>query len=167
MACVFVGLVLAACAEASNEVDQKGAAGATGTAPASDGEIAFTLFTGSGQDIYTVNPDGLDEQWLTDKDAIDQDTAWSPDGALIAFTSFLRPPLEGQGPGIFLMDASDGSNVHLLVANGFGPWSPDGTRILFPREAIGGVDVYTINVDGSVGLTQLTGDDTRDVSATW
>jgi Tol biopolymer transport system component len=75
--------------------------------------------------------------------------------------------LKAKPPEIFPMDASDGSNVHLLVPNGFSPsWSPDGPRILFTREVVGGVDVYVINVDGS-RLTQLTDDSARDVSATW
>lgn len=134
-------------------------------AGAQNGRIAYTLFLGSKELIYSVDPDGSDATRLSDGQGLDQAPVWSPDGTRIAFTGF-RPPIEGESPNIFVMNR-DGEDVRLLVANGFDPsWSPDGSKLAFSREARGDIDIYVVNADGS-GLIRLTDDPARDVSATW
>ncbi len=133
--------------------------------PHKNGQISYTLFRSSGEDIYAIMPDGSAQTQLTGQEGLDQDSSWSPDGSQIAFSSF-RPPVEGSPPGVYLMN-SDGTEQHRLVANGFGPsWSPNGSRVAFSRDEAGNVDIYVVNVDGS-GLTRLTDDPSRDVSPTW
>ena len=70
------------------------------------------------------------------RDAGSRNPVWSPDGSRIAFIS---EPTRNEDSEIFLMDA-DGSNVTQLTKgedryafdiNGFTPWSPDGSKLVF------------------------------------
>jgi TolB protein len=70
---------------------------------------------------------------LTSNAVDDEAPAWSPDGALIAWSSNL-----GSVSGIWLMNA-DGSSPHLLTpVGGYPSWSPDGNFIVY-----GGFDPTT------------------------
>jgi PKD repeat protein len=89
--------------------------------------------------------------------------AWSPDGARIAFVS----DRDGQ-PELYLMNATDGSNV-TRVTNSVGfsgnpDWFPDGSRLAFDCEVeSGNYDICAINADGT-GFTRLTTDPAADFS---
>jgi TolB protein len=121
--------------------------------PGSNGKIAFVR----GSDIWTSFSDGSAQANLTNNAQIEDDPAWSPDGAQIAFTRY--------NDGVWVMDAN-GANQHRVVAfpgvPGDGPsWSPDQTKISFavdgrcesgfPGAENGGV--WVVNTDGT-GLTQ-------------
>jgi TolB protein len=69
------------------------------------------------------------------------DPAWSPDGRLIAFSSFDdETPGRRCDTGLFVMNA-DGSGARLVAAAGTSPdWSPDGTKLAY---ASGGAIVVT------------------------
>ena len=44
---------------------------------------------------------------------------------------------------------SDGSDQHMVVANGFaGKWSPNGTRIIYSSNKTGNYEIYTSNLEG-------------------
>ncbi len=130
-----------------------------------NGLITFAGGPGDDPDIYGIRPDGTRLTRLTDEKGIDHDSAWSPDGTRIAFTTF-RPALEGTPPAIYVMNA-DGTSQQLLVEDAFSPsWSPDGQRLAFSRDVHGNVDVYVINTDGT-GLVRLSDDPARDIGPTW
>ncbi len=80
-------------------------------------------------DIYTVNLDGTDLVQLTNEPGYDAETAVSPDGKKIVFTSMRSGDLD-----IYTMDI-DGSNVKQLTKTfGYdgGPFfTPDGEWIIF------------------------------------
>lgn len=93
--------------------------------------------------------------------------AWSPDGALIAFTG-----MRGPSSGLFkpprrqiYLVAADGSGLVAIpgTREGFGPvFFPDGRRIAFAKSKWGlpgvlrkSISVWSVGLDGS-GLTQLT-----------
>jgi TolB protein len=127
-----------------------------------------------------MEADGSDVVQLTSNAGFNGEPVYSPDGKTIAFESD-----RGQGPageGIYVMNASDGTNVRRITAAPFGffhafpHFSPAGNRIVFtgannclPRHGHVGVagclaTVFLVNIDGS-GLTQITPGG-RDMSAT-
>jgi Tol biopolymer transport system component len=91
--------------------------------------------------------------------------SWSPSGNTILFAAQADP---SHRRSIWAVN-SDGSGLHQLAIPGCGGafsdptsidcgdpgWSPDGTKIVFARAARSGVNIYTVNRDGS-SLFQVT-----------
>jgi Tol biopolymer transport system component len=156
VAAVAIGLVLAG-----------GTATADAAFPGSNGKLAFTR-TG---DVYAIEPDGTGLQQLTSGPARDQRPVWSPDGSQIAFESDRSDPapgtcLEGYcNWDVYVMKA-DGSGITRITTTPSPDrnpsWSPDGTKLLFDRNADCPPgcrsffeEVWVMNADGT-GQTQIT-----------
>ena len=103
---------------------------------------------------------------LTRYPSNDGHATWSPDGSRIAFSSD-----RGGKPELYVMNASDGSNVTRLTNavgfTGHPDWSADGARILFDCviEA-GNGDVCAVNAAGT-DFTRLTSAPGYDGAADW
>jgi TolB protein len=105
------------------------------------GQLAFSVWSGSANMIYRMNPDGSQLATVTQG----TDPSYSPDGKQIAFWRS-----EGDSGGVYIANA-DGSGVRRVTAEGHQPaWSPDGRRLAY---GCGGICL--INVDGT-GRTRLT-----------
>jgi TolB protein len=112
-------------------------------------------------EVWVMNADGSGQRGL----ARGMPSAWSPDGARIAFTkpAFTAP----HGPGMYVVNA-DGTGQRRLNTVNFGSarWSPDGQKIIFVRARPGTRarvnDIYVMNADGR-GQRRLTerGNDPR------
>ena len=114
----------------------------TALPPVTGGRIAFI----AGNEVYTSNPDGSDQQRLTFNGAVESDPAWSPDGQRIAVYS----DRTGNGE-IFGMNA-DGSGA-IQITDHPAPdlypcWSPDGTRIAFVSERDNTRELYVVGAGG-------------------
>ena len=96
-------------------------------------------------------PDSLERHYVS-RDS--EEPARSPDGTMVAFTSFRDGNKE-----VYIMDADGGNPVNLTRHDAFDSapaWSPDGRRIAFESERDGGVPhIFVMNADGS-GVEQLT-----------
>jgi Tol biopolymer transport system component len=103
-----------------------------------------------------MNADGTGVQRLTREFALNDQPAWSPDGARIAFVSTRQPAsVPGEAwNAIYVMNA-DGSDVHrvtpLGVADYSPAWSPRGDLIACASGSgvAGGTNLYTMKLDGT------------------
>ena len=121
--------------------------------------IAFASSRDGNNEVYVMDPDGLNQSRRTTTTAAsnDQRPDISPDGSQIVFASNRDGNFE-----IFIMN-SDGNNdsvrqltfTSLPTANSWPRWSPDGERIAFQSGAGTNFQIYRIRPDGS-GLTQVT-----------
>jgi Tol biopolymer transport system component len=113
-------------------------------------QIIFTSDQTGNSEIFLRDRSGS-VQNLTDNPATDEWARWSPDGKQIVFDS----NRDSGDWEIYVMNA-DGSNPTRLTnhvgVDRYPDWSPDGKQILFRR----GIDIYTMNADGSGTPTQLT-----------
>lgn len=126
-------------------------------------KLAFGTKRAGEMQIYTMNPDGSEQQSLATP-AAGHSPAWSPDGARLAYTA----EVDGHSD-IMLMDA-DGSNQRLLVG---GPsyeylpaWSPDGNRIAFTSTRDGAAAIYVVDAAGN-GITKISGRNLKADVVTW
>lgn len=153
-----------AIAEASSEGTQLGGVASPAWSP--DGRrIVFRKWGGYVRGyifsaLYTVLPDGSNQQQLTQADAryfVDA-PAWSPRGDVIVF---------GRGTDLYLVDA-DGGNERLLVHDGRAPsWSPDGTSVVFSRDHnLTRSDLVIIGADGR-GQHSLTSQPGEEENPAW
>ena len=117
------------------------------------------------EDIFTMNPDGLLQQPLTDGFSASS-PAWSPDGSKIAFTSIRF----SNDYDIYVMN-QDGTGVTNLTNTGTAidevgaSWSPDGTKIAYEHWESDQARIWIMNADGS-GQVQVT-DGVRDFDPDW
>ena len=95
-------------------------------------------------DIVSVSRDGSDWRDVTNDEAFDRYSRWSPDGRQIAFSSD-----RNQGGNVWIVNA-DGTNMRQITfpnahhtSYGFPVWSPDGKRL-------------SINADSKTYIIDLT-----------
>jgi dipeptidyl aminopeptidase/acylaminoacyl peptidase len=87
---------------------------------------------GYTNDAFVAGSDGYGP------DAAVSEAAWSPDGTAIAFTLRRGADLGGgpYGTSEIYVTAADGSGVPRRLARGYDPhWSPDGSLVVFTRDA--------------------------------
>ena len=125
-----------------------------------NGGVTFAAASqGLSYDIYKLDPGGHAE--LIVSDGIQP--AWSPDGQLLAFTTYRDSNLE-----IYLADHDGG--LRNLTRHG-GPdarpsWAPDGTRIAFESGRFGNQEVCVADV-ASGDIARLTNDPGKDWNPAW
>jgi Tol biopolymer transport system component len=144
--------------------------------PGANGKIAFIREPpGETTNIWTTNPDGSDEQQLTSwASSVTSlcpyngeigcnsplDVTWSADGRHLAFAWIIPIGGSGAAQSLVTMDAN-GSNVVQVsegpydcsfqdvecISSHFQPsWSPDGTKLVYSREAFGEPGIFQIYV---------------------
>src|ERR671936_1776393 len=119
--------------------------------------------TGTEQ-VYTVDPDGTDEQLLYNNSEVGQ---WSPEGTRVALVTQLGLPQ------VLLFNVDDGSSVYFGLPFERYPdlalfctvWSPDGARLAC--EGQGETDpsltgVYTVRSSDGGDLQRVTSDPNGD-----
>lgn len=115
--------------------------------PGLNGRIVFQSDRDGDNEIYTVAQNGSGLMKLTDNNANDRQTIWSPDGAKILFTS----DRDGDND-VFVMNA-DGSNQINLTDHAANDqqasWSPDGSKIAYSTDRDGNREIWVMDTDGS------------------
>ena len=107
-----------------------------------------------GLEVFAMDPDGGNQENLTEHEGGDFNPDWSPDGSRLLFTSYRGTA----DTDVYAMDA-DGSDQTALTADASfdvdPAWSPDGSRIAFVSGRSGTGQIYVMNADGS-DPTRLT-----------
>jgi hypothetical protein len=127
-------------------------------APSANGRLAFELdrpFDGpSGQDLYSVQPDGTDlarEHTATPYEH--ENPAYSRDGSMIAYTRraqlYVFDPETGSERLVYQAPGGTGIDQYPRCPR----FSPDGSRLLLRR----GAELVTLATDGSGDLTTVVG----------
>jgi TolB protein len=111
------------------------------------------------KEIYIADYDGANPMRVTINGSINGFPAWSPNGSLLAFVSWMSG-----FPDIYVANVAEPGRPLAKPAGG-GPgvqnwtpaWSPDGNRIAFAstRSGSGYTDIWVVNRDGS-GLQNIT-----------
>lgn len=122
-----------------------------------------------GKEIYIADYDGANPIRFTVNRSLNISPAWSPDGGLLAYTSYafggfpdiLVANLREPGRGLS-RPAGGTDRVHNQMA----AWSPDGSRLAFMSNRSGNNDIWIVNRDGT-GLQQLTSHPLADLAPTW
>jgi TolB protein len=117
--------------------------------------IVFVSDRSGHKEIWVMNWDGSDQHQLTKYGSISTFPSASPDGRLVAFTTYA-----GGYPAIQMYSLDTGRklpfyNQHASM-NAFVAFTPDSKQIVFSSTAAGGpAQLYMAGVDGS-GLRRLT-----------
>jgi len=120
-----------------------------------DGRIAFVRAQNGRQHLFVMDADGSNVRQLTSGAGDDWGPAWAPDNGKLAFFRCTQPNYDCD---VYVINA-DGSGATDLApgsTNAAHPsFSPDGTKIAFTEEGANGIQLFTMNADGT-DVTQLT-----------
>lgn len=126
--------------------------------------IAYSVVSKKGKEIAVMDMDGFATEQLTKNKSINLSPTWSPDGASLAFTSYVQG-----NPDLYLLKLG-GKQIKQLTAGRGGKitpsWDPKDQRIALASSANGIANIYTISPSGK-GLQRLTNGDAIDLSPTW
>jgi hypothetical protein len=139
--------------------------------PGQNGKIAFVR----NGEIYTTTPNGTELDRLTNSTGNEDYPAWSPGrntpilgDNLIAFSSnregnddiyTMNPLTTISGPQGLIINLTD--RLTNDTASDIQPaWSPDGNKIAFVSSRGGGLEIYTMNANGT-GVKRITDDPGR------
>jgi TolB protein len=125
--------------------------------------IAYVRQTEKGKQIVVADADGANAQALTSA-SINLLPAWSPDGRLLAFTTF-----RDGAAHVYTVDVATRAVKPLVLMGDFATgasYSPDGARFAFSAAVDDNTDVYVSQADASAGR-RLTIERGIDISATW
>ncbi len=116
--------------------------------------IAFVQDVGGGaKEIYLMDYDGFNPVLITGNRSINLSPRWSPDGNIIAYTSY-----RNNNPDLFVLDLRSGRRTPISKTPGLNvapSWSPDGQWLVLAKSGGGGTNLYLMRPDGS-GEKRLT-----------
>lgn len=139
----------------------------TGTPGFFGSQIAFVAKgKGKGKSaIYAMDFDGASPRSLTRNASVNLLPAFSPSGAKVAFTSYMRG-----NPDLYVVDAGGGRPARVSSARGMNTgaaWSPDGTQLAVTLSRDGNAEIYVISAMSGAVVRRLTNDRAIDTSPAW
>ena len=128
--------------------------------------IAFSMRNGkSSKKIMSVDFDGANLATVTKNASINIMPAYSPNGARIAYTSYLN-----KNPDLYVASA-DGRGARAISTqkgmNTSASWSPDGTKIALTLSKDGNSEIYVVQATTGKVLRRLTDHRAIDTSPAW
>jgi len=110
-------------------------------------KIIFSSNRDGDYEIYIMDPDGSNQEKLTDNTGADRWPVISPDGTSITFTTNRDGNSE-----IYIMNIDGTDQVNLtnnLSKDGQPSFSPDGSKIVFYSDRMGDPNIWIMNLNGS------------------
>ncbi len=126
--------------------------------------IVFESDRSGHKEIWTMNWDGSDQRQLTHLNSISVFPSASPDGRIVAFTSYASG-----SPNIYLYSLDTGRKLPFYnqraSMNAFVTFTPDSKQMIYSSTAGGGpAQLYRCNIDGS-NLRRITSSGAIEVEA--
>jgi TolB protein len=119
----------------------------TGEKGVAQTRIAFvSSISRTGKEIFVMDYDGANPAAITGNQSINLSPRWSPDGRMIAYTSY-----RNGNPDLFLLNFDSGRRDVLSAQQGLNAtpgWSPDGQWLAFAMSAGGGTNLFLIPKGG-------------------
>ena len=132
--------------------------------PGRNGRLAFTVYDGNDDEIYTQKPNGGGRHQVTDNTTDDFDAVWSPGAKRIAYASY-----DGNDDEIYTI-RPDGGGRHQVTDNTTDDdqpsWSLNGKRIAYSGYDGNDDEIYTVNPDGGA-RRRVTDNATDDRNPAW
>jgi len=143
---------------------------AYGEKPVFESKIAFVSDRDGNLELYMMDYDGANQTRLTFNKWEDKSPSWSPDGKMIAHTSYIN-----YSAGLYISQIYEGRRIAVSTRGGnFSPcWSPDGKKLAFMSTMDGNAEIYVADVDedsvsrGAFRLKRLTFNNGIDTAPTW
>lgn len=126
------------------------------------GQIAVSVDTGGGSDIWLMDGGGKLLKNLTHGEGDNVSPSWSPDGSQIAFVSS-----RSGGPQIYIMGADGSGQRRLTMAGAYNTnpdFGPDGT-VVFAGMDDATSDIFTVDMSGNI--RRITQDQGFNKDPTW
>ncbi len=109
----------------------------------------------TAKEIFVMDYDGANPSSLTGNQSINLSPRWSPDGRLIAYTSY-----RNGNPDLFVLNFDSGRRDVLSAQPGLNAtpaWSPDGQWLAFAMSAGGGTNLFLAPKSGGKPKAITTG----------
>jgi TolB protein len=107
------------------------------------------------KEIFVMDYDGVNPSPLTGNQSINLSPRWSPDGRLIAYTSY-----RNGNPDLFVLNFDSGRRDVLSAQQGLNAtpgWSPDGQWLALAMSATGGTNLFLLSKNGGPPKPLTTG----------
>jgi len=141
-----------------------------GEKPLFTSKIAFVSNRDGNDELYMMDYDGANATRLTFNKVVDYSPSWSPDGKMIAYTSY-----QSLVPGLYILNIYEGTRTAVsLKGNNFSPaWSSDGKKLAFCSSMDGNSEIYTADASEdnikrkSFAIKRLTFNSGIDTAPSW